>query len=323
MNPPTFRDRRFLLPDHAITDERRWLDRRSVLRAMGFVGASAVLGPACTEAADGASTEVAPVPADVLAKFPAGRNPTFAPGRPLTPESIGSRHNNYYELTTDKERVWKLANSYAHRPWTVRVDGLCAKPTTWDVDDLIRQFDQEERHYRFRCVEAWSATIPWTGFPLRRLLGSVQPLSSARFVRFVSYSDPKTQPGVASQPWYPWPYFEGLRMDEAMHELTLLATGVYGKVLPGQHGAPIRLLTPWKYGFKSAKAIVRIELVAERPPTFWNKLVPDEYDFLGNVDPATAHPRWSQATERLIDDGRRIPTLPYNGYGALVAGLYR
>ena len=271
--------RPFALPDHQITDESRWLSRRSVARSLGVLAAASVLGPGCSGVVDAAGRGEAPsfpgqppLPADVLAAFPAKRNPRFVPGRPLSPESIASRYNNFYELTTDKERVWKLAGSYPTRPWAVKVEGLCRKPKTWDMDDLIRGFPQEERAYRFRCVEAWSATLPWTGFELRKLLEAVEPLPEARFVRFVSYGDPKTLPGVKSQPWYPWPYFEGLRMDEAMSELTFLATGVYGKVLPGQHGAPIRLLTPWKYGFKSAKAIVRIELVSEQPGTFWSEL---------------------------------------------------
>jgi sulfoxide reductase catalytic subunit YedY len=308
------------LPDHALTDESAWMNRRQLLAALGFGGVS-MLAVGCARADGGPPQE--PLATDVLAKFPARHNAAYDPGRPLTAENLASQHNNFYELTTVKDRVHELANSYRHRPWTITVDGLVDRPMTVDVDDLIRRFDQQERHYRFRCVEAWSATIPWTGFPLAGLLGAVGVKSEARYVRFVGLDRPRQLPGQASKDWYPWPYHEGLTVPEALNELSLLVTGVYGKVLPGQHGAPLRLITPWKYGFKQIKAITRIELVAEQPPTFWNKLAADEYDFWGIVDPAIPHKRWSQATERLLDTGERIDTVFYNGYGEQVAGLYK
>ena len=207
-------------------------------------------------------------------------------------------------------------------PWTIRVDGLCETPTTFGLEELL-QLPIEERVYRFRCVEAWSMVVPWVGFPLRTLLERVSPLFSARFVRLVTLDDASRYPGVRSQDWYPWPYFEGLSMAEALHDLTMLAVGIYGHPLPNQHGAPCRLVVPWKYGYKNIKAIVHIELVESVPATFWNQLVPDEYDFLGNVRPDIPHPRWSQAEEREVPTGRRVPTRPYNGYAAQVAGLYR
>jgi len=307
------------LPERTLTDESAYWNRRQLLTALGFGGAS-LLAAGCAQA-DGAPQ--APLATDLLAKFPAAHNPAFDPGRTLTPESLASQHNNFYELTTTKDQVHTLANRYRHRPWAITIDGLVDKPLSIDVDDLIRRFDQQERHYRFRCVEAWSATIPWTGFPLRALVDLAKPLSSAKYVRFVGLDRPRELPAQAAQSWYPWPYHEGLTIPEARNELSLLVTGVYGKPLPGQHGAPLRLITPWKYGFKQIKAITRIEFVAEQPPTFWNKLAADEYDFWGIVDPAIPHKRWSQATERLLDTGERIETQFYNGYGAQVAALYK
>jgi sulfoxide reductase catalytic subunit YedY len=204
----------------------------------------------------------------------------------------------------------------------VEIGGLVPRPGTYDLDTLVRRLGLEERIYRFRCVEAWSMTVPWTGFPLKKLVDLVQPLSSARFVRLVTAHRPAQMPGLAEDAGYPWPYQEGLRLDEAVNELTMLVTGLYGKVLPGQNGAPLRLIVPWKYGYKSIKSIVGIEFVEQQPATFWNTVQPAEYGFESNVDPSVPHPRWSQANERLIDNGESIPTLPFNGYGDYVAGLY-
>ena len=199
---------------------------------------------------------------------------------------------------------------------------LVDRPKVYDLDDLVRRMPLEERLYRFRCVEAWAMAVPWTGFPMKALINEVQPKSSARYVRMVTFQRPEQAPGQKSQPWYPWPYFEALTMEEAMNELTLLGTGIYGHALPKQHGAPIRLVAPWKYGFKSIKSIVSIEFTDKQPPTFWNKLAPSEYDFWANVNPNVPHPRWSQATERLISTGERVPSQLYNGYGEYVAHLY-
>ncbi len=313
------------------TDERIYRDRRRIVKAMALAGLlpSAVLSSACRAAAGRkpAGPESGGWPEAILKKhpkvFPAPRSPKYrGAGRPITPERLATGYNNFYEFTTDKERVKDLVGDFQPTPWTLEVTGLVERPLKLDLDDLYTKFDQEERVYRFRCVEAWSMTVPWMGFPLRRLLERAQPLSKARFVRFVSAADEETMPGVRRQPWYPWPYFEGLRLDEAMHDLTLIVTGLYGKPLPKQNGAPVRIVVPWKYGYKSPKSVVRIELLAEQPKTFWETLQPAEYPFESNVDPLVPHPRWSQATERLIDTGTRIPTQPYNGYRE-VAALYR
>ncbi len=301
------------------TPEGVYLRRRELVRAMGIGAAGALaLGPASLAAQDRAA--VAP---DVRARFPGRPSPRYALDRPLTDRAIAARYNNYYEFTTDKERVAALAARFEARPWTVEVRGHCRRPGVFDVDRLIRELPMEERLYRFRCVEAWAMAVPWSGFPLSALLARVEPTSQARFVRFVSFTRPEQAPGQRTQTWYPWPYFEALRMDEAMNELTLLAVGIYGAPLPNQHGAPIRLVTPWKYGYKSPKGIVKIELLEEQPETFWHQLQPAEYSFLSNVNPAVPHPRWSQATERMLGTDERRPTLLYNGYAAQVASLYR
>jgi len=254
--------------------------------------------------------------------YPARLNPAYPIERGLTDRVVAATHNNFYEFTTDKERVWENVGPFEARPWTLEVTGEVERPGTFDVADLEREFGLEERTYRFRCVEAWAMTVPWTGFPLHRLLERVQPLSSARYVRFVSFDRPDQAIGQRTQPWYPWPYYEGLRMDEAMHDLTLVTTGVYGAPLPKQHGAPVRIVVPWKYGYKSPKSIVRMEVIRDEPPIFWNDLEPNEYRFYSNVNPAVPHPRWSQADEELIGEGRRVPTQLLNGYAEWVAGLY-
>ena len=311
------------------TDEKHYLSRRRFLKT------AAVAGTAVGATALG--YQVSPLRPDrkvalrpglerpqVLEHFPAKRNRKFDFEGPLTDELVAATHNNFYEFTTDKQRVWTLARDFRVDPWVVEVSGLCRKPRKFGIDDLfgLPGCQQQERTYRFRCVEAWAMDVPWTGFPLHRLLKRVEPADEARFVRFVSLARPSEMPGIVTQKQYPWPYFEALRMDEAMHELTLLATGLYGRPLPRGHGAPFRIVVPWKYGFKSPKSIVRIELVAERPPTFWNQLAPREYGFVSNVNPQVPHPRWSQAKERMIGTGDVRPTLAYNGYGELVAGLY-
>jgi sulfoxide reductase catalytic subunit YedY len=228
--------------------------------------------------------------------------------------------NNFYEFTTNKTKVAQLAKDFRTSPWEVEVGGLVAKPKTFGLEELLK-FDQEERIYRMRCVEGWSMVIPWEGFPLSRLLNEVEPLSSAKYVRFVTLLDHDQMPGTGNR-LYPWPYQEGLRMDEAMNDLTILATGIYGEPMPNQNGAPIRLVVPWKYGFKSIKSIVMIELVEEQPETMWSTIAPQEYGFYSNVNPEVSHPRWSQASERRIGENKRRPTLMFNGYGEEVAHLY-
>lgn len=316
------------LRESELAPEAAWLNRRALLRGLGFGALAAASGitPALAKgpkrpAAPPAPTE--PVPTSFAWDLPTlERNPAYTLDRPLTDETVAASHNNFYELTTDKAGVWKIAHTLEPKPWTVEVSGLVNKPKTYDLGDLLKRMPIEERTYRFRCVEAWSMAVPWAGFPLKALLDEVEPLSSAKYVRMVTIDAPAMFPGVKSQPWYSWPFYEGLTMQEAMHELTLMAVGIYGHALPNQHGAPIRLITPWKYGYKQVKSIARIELVAKRPKTFWNDLAPDEYDFDGNVRPDIPHPRWSQAVERTIPTGEYRATLSYNGYADLVAGMY-
>jgi sulfoxide reductase catalytic subunit YedY len=258
-----------------------------------------------------------------LLEAAARRNEKFTLDRPVTPEWAATRFNNYYEFhPTDKQAVKDNTGKFVTSPWTVEVRGHVEKPGKYDLDDLLKKVDLEERLYRFRCVEAWAMAVPWTGFPLARFIELLEPKPKAKYVRFQTANRPEQMPGMKMAPWYPWPYYEGLRMDEAMNELTLLVTGIYGKPLPVQNGAPVRLITPWKYGFKSIKSIVKIEFLAKRPKTFWNDLQPAEYGFFGNVNPKKPHPRWSQATERLIPNMARRPTLLYNGYEEWVSAMY-
>lgn len=309
------------LPERLATPEHIYMNRRRFMQTMGFVGAGALIG--ATSGCDAASEEFAvEVPETLPGLYPAKRNEKYAIDRNLTPEKIAAQYNNFYEFTTDKGRVHSLTGKFEVRPWTVEIAGEVEKPGVYDLDDLLKKLPLEERVYRFRCVEAWAMTVPWTGMPFKALIDYVQPASSAKYVRLITFNRPEQAPGIKTQPWYPWPYFEGLTMAEATNELTLLATGIYGHALPKQHGAPIRLITPWKYGYKSIKSIVKIEFTKKQPPTFWNKLVPDEYDFWANVNPEVPHPRWSQATERLIDTGESMPTKKFNGYGEYVAHLY-
>jgi sulfoxide reductase catalytic subunit YedY len=230
-------------------------------------------------------------------------------------------YNNFYEFTEDKEGVAARAQNFLPNTWSLTVGGLVNKPTTFDLDDLRNKFGTEERIYRLRCVEGWSMVIPWDGFVLSKLLKEVEPKAEAKYVRFESLADSKIMPNIAS-PFYPWPYTEGLRLDEAMNDLTLMATGLYGKPLPGQNGAPVRLAVPWKYGFKSIKSIVKIDLVADQPSTLWNTLNAPEYGFYSNVNPNRAHPRWSQASERRIGESGRRATLMFNGYDKQVTSVY-
>jgi len=308
------------LPEAQVTPEAVWQGRRRFLAAAGL-GALALAG---CRSADAPASPLATVDPGLTADlYPARRNPAYGVDRPLTDERTAASYNNFYEFTTDKAEVWQQVGAFQPWPWTLTLSGLCRKPGQHDLAKLMRQFALEERVYRFRCVEAWSMVVPWTGFPLRPLIALADPLPEARYVRLVTAERPDQMPGMRGQAWYPWPYFEALSLPEATHELAFLATGIYGHALPRQHGAPVRLVVPWKYGYKNIKSIVGIEFLAERPATFWNKLVPHEYGFDGNVEPQVPHPRWSQASERAIGSGERLPTLPYNGYAAEVASLYR
>ena len=296
------------IPESLATPEALFLGRRAFLAGLGAAGALAVSG-ARARADD-------PDPSASL--YPAPRNPAYTLDRDVTPEKYNLNYNNFYEFSTSKHID---ASTLKVRPWTVKFDGLVEKEQTLDIDALIKAMGLEERLYRHRCVEAWSMAIPWTGFPLKKLVAFAKPLSSATYVRFETFLDKKMAPGQRS--FMPWPYVEGLTMAEATNDLAFIATGAYGKPLSKQQGAPIRLATPWKYGFKSIKSIVRVSFTDKRPETFWESLGPDEYGFWANVNPDVPHPRWSQAQETFLNDGQLRPTLIYNGYGAEVASLYK
>jgi sulfoxide reductase catalytic subunit YedY len=294
-----------------ITDQQLVLRRREFLRGAGLAAAGALLSPtlAC-RAEDGDSAAVPSVDA----------NP-FRTDEELTTFEDATRYNNFYEFGGDKSDPQRYAGSLRTRPWSVAIAGEVAKPGTVDLDDLLRPHSAEERIYRLRCVEAWSMVIPWNGIPLGDILRRFEPTSSARYVVFKTLLDPEQMPGQR-RAVLKWPYTEGLRMDEALHPLTILATGMYGRDLPNQNGAPLRLVVPWKYGFKSIKSIVEIRLTRTEPLTSWNLSLPREYGFYANVNPAVDHPRWSQARERRIGELRKRATLPFNGYAEQVAHLY-
>ncbi len=326
------KQRTSVIPSSEITPEHIYLNRRRFIGGLGLVAGSLALAACASVGSQGgastAAESAAPgVTPTALSGLP---GPEAAPsttgtrdelGDPLTTYQAVTTYNNFYEFGTDKSDPARLARNFRTVPWTVTVGGLVHRPKTFGIEDLVRLFPLEERIYRLRCVEAWSMVIPWLGFPLKKLLSEVEPMSNARYVRFETLYDPDQMPGQRS-PWYKWPYVEGLRLDEAMHDLTLLSLGLYGKQLLPQNGAPIRLVVPWKYGFKSIKSIVRIDLVEEQPSSLWMIAAPHEYGFYANVNPDVPHPRWSQATERRIGEAGRRPTLPFNGYAEQVAGLY-
>jgi sulfoxide reductase catalytic subunit YedY len=294
-----------------ITPYSLYLSRRDFLKAAGIVSGSALLAACAPRGTSTPQTEL-PVTAEKHDEL----------GDPANSFEDITNYNNYYEFTIDKQGVAGLAQKFKPEPWTVEVYGMVNKPKTYSIEDLLSKFTQEERIYRLRCVEAWSMVIPWTGFALSSLLKEVEPTTDAKYVRFETVYRPEEMPGLLS-PFYPWPYQEGLRLDEAMHDLTILATGLYGQPMPNQNGAPIRLVVPWKYGFKSIKSIVKIELVDQQPKTLWSSVGPGEYGFYSNVNPERSHPRWSQASERRIGELNRRPTLMFNGYAEQVADLYK
>ncbi len=298
-----------------ITPEHVYRNRRAFMRGIGAlaVGAGGAALSACGPMPGDGTGEMSPV-------WPAAEG-DVPQETPNTLEQI-TTYNNYYEFSTDKEAPARLARGFKTEPWTVTVGGMVSKPATFAMEELLQRFPQEERTYRLRCVEGWSMVIPWLGFPLRQLLEQVEPTSQAKFVRFEAVKRPEEMPGQKS-PFYAWPYVEGLRLDEAMNDLALLVTGLYGKPLPAQNGAPLRLALPWKYGFKSIKGIVKIDLVDKQPTSLWMAAAPNEYGFYANVNPDVPHPRWSQSTERRIGEVRRRRTLPFNGYAQQVADLYK
>ncbi len=312
------------LPDSSITPESVYHRRREFLKALGFVGGGLAVGlPALGEGVSGQGGLGVGNPAPKAAAFsPGKRNPDHNPNVRLSDSEVATGYNTFYEFSTTKTRVRDLVGRFRTDPWTLEVNGLCDNPLKLDLGDLLQGFNQEERVYRFRCVEAWSMVVPWNGFPLADLIAKAKPKPEAKFVAFTTVLRPEEMPGIARLPDYPWPYTEGLRIDEALHPLTLVATGIYGKPLPKQSGAPVRLVVPWKYGYKSIKSVVRIEFTSKQPTTLWETLNPREYPFESNVDPRVPHPRWSQATERVVDTGERIPTQYLNGYASLVGKLY-
>jgi sulfoxide reductase catalytic subunit YedY len=301
-----------------ITPKDVYLSRRDFMRAAAVTAGGLALA-ACAPA-------LTPTPAPAVS----GITPTPTLTDIVYKDEIGNaassfyditHYNNYYEFTTSPPNVARLAENFQTSPWDVQVYGLVNKPKTYSVEEMVKLFQPEERVYRMRCVEGWSLVVPWVGFPLSKLLNDVEPTSEAKYVRFETVFKPDEMPGQ-KQGMFPWPYQEGLRMDEAMHDLTILATGMYGGDLPAQNGGGIRLVVPWKYGFKSIKAIIKIELVAEKPATMWNLIAANEYGFYSNVNPGVDHPRWSQATERRIGETFRRETLMFNGYEEQVAHLY-
>jgi len=296
------------IPSSEITSQHHYLNRRQLMQGAAAIAGTSLFAAACRPARPEPEVITASSTVDEMGRLAN----TF--------EEI-TTYNNYYEFSTDKREVATLAEGYPTSPWQVEIGGLVNNPGTWSMEDILSKFDQEERIYRMRCVEAWSMVIPWEGFPLRKLLEAVEPTANAKYVRFETIEDTENMPGLSS-PFYEWPYVEGLRLDEAMNDLTLLATGIYGEALLPQNGAPIRLVIPWKYGLKGIKSIVKIDLVAEQPTSLWMKAGPNEYGFYSNVNPTVSHPRWSQASERPIGRAGRIPTLMFNGYKEQVAHLY-
>lgn len=295
-------------PESRVTPDHLVFGRR---KAFGL--GAGLLAAAGTAQAQGAGAQGAGLP-------PAMRNTRFAPGREISPEREVTTFNNYYEFGTSKS-ISQGAQRLPQRPWTVKVDGMVETPREFGIEDLLRTMPIEERVYRLRCVEAWSMVVPWTGFPLSALLAQVKPLGSARYVVFETAAIPAVMPGLR-QSWYPWPYIEGCTVAEAANELSFMVVGAYGKLLPPQNGGPIRFHQPWKYGFKAGKSIVRITLTDQRPVSFWERVQGSEYGFWANVNPAVAHPRWSQASERVLGSNARVPTQLFNGYGEFVADLY-
>ena len=318
------------IPEREATSEDAFLNRRKFMRSIGLASIAAVTG--C-----GSSNNIGTGPVDdggdsvsddslgnvEIDLYPAATNPAFAVlDRPLTNETVAAQYNNFWEFTTRKD-VYREIGDFVSRPWTMEVTGLVQNPRTYDIDDLTRLMQLEERLYRHRCVEAWSMAIPWTGFTMKALMDVVQPLSSARYVKMTSFLRPDQAKGQWDRPNDPWAYTEGLTIEEAANELTLLATGIYGHELPDQHGAPIRLVVPWKYGFKGIKSIVSMEFTEQKPATFWNQLQASEYGFFAIVNPDAPHRRWSQAQERFFtEEWTRRDTLLFNGYGEYVAALY-
>ena len=308
------RKRGWELPESAATPESVFLDRRNLIKGLAA-------GPILLATAPKLAFAAADAAADPSASlYPVKRNDKYKLDRDITDEKYPSTYNNFYEFGSHKQ-IAQAAQKLPVRPWTVAIDGMVEKPMTVDIDTLLKAMPLEERLYRLRCVEAWSMAVPWSGFPMKALVDYAKPLSSAKYVRMFTFLDKSFASGQ-KQFWYPWPYEEGLTMAEATNELAFMVTGMYGKPVPKQNGAPLRLAVPWKYGFKSVKSIVRFEFTDQRPKTFWEVVQGSEYGFWANVNPEVPHPRWSQAQETVLGKGDKVPTQIYNGYGEYVAGLY-
>jgi len=319
------------IPEREATPEHVFMNRRSILKTMGVAGLSSLNAFTGFGNAFGADFKRNILPIDSKdienkgiqrSLYPAKRNPAFTLDRPITDEKIAAKFNNFYEFSPFKKLVWKVMYDFQTKPWQIEITGDVERQWKGDVYELIRRFPLEERLYRFRCVETWAMAVPWTGFPMKELIKFVQPKSSVEYVRMISFYNPKIASGQKYRTYEPWPYVEGLTIEEAMNELTLLVSGIYGHELPKQHGAPLRLITPWKYGYKSIKSIVRIEFVEDEPGTFWNRIAPREYDFSANVNPGVPHPRWSQQLEKMIPSEEKRRTLLYNGYEDYVEDMY-
>lgn len=312
-------------------DENTYWGRRKILKSLGLATGAILAGPtlgACTTS----SKEIQSNSDNhftfkgIEKYFPGERKSKYVLDREITDKYSATHTNNFYEFIDPSDQniynAYKFVEPFENRDWKFAVEGLANNTGTFLLEDMIKKFGQEERTYRFRCVERWSMAVPWTGIPLAKMIRFFEPKNEAKYVRMVSFADEDQMTGVKNQPWYPWPYYEGLRMDEAMNELSLMVTGIFGEPLPKQNGAPMRLIVPWKYGYKSIKSIVKIEFTDKEPGTFWNKLNPDEYGFYSNIDPEKPHPRWSQAQERMIPDGEWRPTLKFNGYEKYVSQMY-
>lgn len=304
------------IPERDATPEEFFINRRTFMQAAAVAGGAmalpGMLAPAMAQDKD---------PSAHL--YPARPNHGYKIDRPITEERHASRYNNFFEFGSDKD-IYQLAQALQTRPWMIRIDGMVDKPFDLDIDDLLKKVELEERVYRLRCVEAWGMTVPWTGFPMSKLLDIAKPASSAKYIRIETFKNPKIAPGQR-QAWYPWPYVEGCTLAEARNELAFMVTGAYGKPLDKQYGAPIRLHMPWKYGFKASKSIQRITFTDQRPKSFWETLQSSEYGFWANVNPRVPHPRWGQDTEIVLGAPgmKRVPTLMWNGYGEYVADMYK
>ena len=311
------RRRGWELPERLATPEAVVLGRRGIVAGALAAGVAAPANAQWNIFGGNSAKKIPPIE---LKPLTAKHNDKYVGGRPITPEQDATHYNNFYEFSEDKQLA-DAAQALPVAPWSINIEGMVNKPRTIAFEDLMKQVSLEERVYRHRCVEAWSMVVPWIGFPMADLVKLADPLSSAQYLKFTSLADEKTMPGI-HETWYPWPYVEGVTVQEAMNDVAFITVGMYGKQVPPQDGAPIRVTLPWKYGFKSAKSIVKVEFTDKRPSSFWEQLASSEYGFWANVNPAVPHPRWSQARERVLGTNEMVPTQIWNGYGDFVASMY-